>query len=203
GLQLKAAMDTLKKYGYKPVKFVEEYSKDVPEGHIIWQRPEGESFVKPGRKVRLSVSLGKESITVPNLRGISYRQAIINLEKLGLIVGKTEYRYSDSISVDNVIGTIPPPFTKLSSKDTVNIIVSLGVITDKVFVPSFIGYPIDGLIERVKASGLYTDSTCITVRKIPTMNPGVVFQQSLYPGTQVPRNTKIEFIVNEGIPESE
>lgn len=203
GLEFDSAASTLERYGYKPVKVEQEYSNDIPEGHILWQRPEGGSIVKPGRKVMLCVSLGAEKIVVPNLRGVSYRQGIISLEKLGLTVGKIEYKYSDSITVDNIIATFPPAFSSLKKKDTVNLVVSLGVITGKVFVPSFVGYPVTGLLERVRNAGLYADSTCITVRKIPTMKPGIVFQQSLYPGEQVPRNTRIEFIVNEGEPENE
>lgn len=203
GMRYEEATELLKKSGLKPVKIAEEYSSQQPSGAVLWQIPEGGIMVKRGRKIRLAVSLGTEKVIIPNLKGKSYRQGRIDLERMGLIIGKVDYEYSGEVDADNIISTAPAAQTVVNKGDTVNIVVSLGIITGKVVVPSFVGYPVTELLERVKEAGLYADSSCIKIRKIPTVKPGTVFQQSIYPGESVPRGTKIEFIVNEGSPEAE
>lgn len=75
---------------------------DKPKGSVIDQNPPEKFLVKSGRKVFLVVnSFFPERIQMPNLVGVSIRQAKAILETYGLKPGKT--RYVPDIAKDNVL----------------------------------------------------------------------------------------------------
>ena len=68
-----------------------EVSDEYEEGYVISQEPaEGRTVVKSDEKidVKLVISRGTNYVIMPDLAGKDYRQAIIELEKLKLIVEK-------------------------------------------------------------------------------------------------------------------
>jgi serine/threonine-protein kinase len=136
GKQVDDAMKILKDAGYEPIKYETQFDDKAKEGVIIRQTPEGGDETKPGRKVYLIVSGGKEMVIVPNLIGQSLRDARILLVKANLDLNKQEMAFSDSIASGMVLGQSPPAGTKISSDQKVNITVSSGSRAGKVEVPN-------------------------------------------------------------------
>lgn len=60
------------------------YSDEVPENHIVRQRPEAGRIAKAGRSVSVVLSRGPERHPTPDLRGSSLEDARILLEEAGL-----------------------------------------------------------------------------------------------------------------------
>jgi len=99
---------------------------DKPVGQVSEQHPtEGES-VPVGTKVQLTVNLGKETVTVPDLTGILVQRAAGELEQIGLTVGETTERYSDQFEKAKVIRQSPAPGTLMEKGWPVDLIVSKG-----------------------------------------------------------------------------
>ena len=68
------------------------YSQQVEKGHVVLQHPEPGINVKKNRKIFLTINAVKpEMIKVPNVVGLSLRQAKSLLETSGLIIGKLSF----------------------------------------------------------------------------------------------------------------
>lgn len=66
----------------------EEYSDEVPPGHVIRQEPApGDRVVPQETRVRLVVSKGRETIAMPSLAGLTLAEAEATLQKHNLKLG--------------------------------------------------------------------------------------------------------------------
>ncbi len=106
------------------------------EGIVIEQDPSAGVRVGAEAPVNLVVSTGPETVLVPNVTGLSERDATAELTGLGLLV-RPQDEYSDTVPVDQVIRTDPVANTEKLLGDTVVIVVSLGPAP--VEVPNLIG----------------------------------------------------------------
>ncbi|MBI5218398.1 MAG: PASTA domain-containing protein [Bacteroidia bacterium] len=75
---------------------------DKKKGAIVEQNPPADFKVKKGRKIFLTInSFFPERVKMPNVVGVSLRQARAVLETYGLKIGRT--RYVPDIAKDNVL----------------------------------------------------------------------------------------------------
>lgn len=104
---------------------VEESSSTVDEGEIIRQTPSGGTSVKKGSSVKIVVSTGPETVTVPGLVGKSETDAVAQLEESGLKsqVTPTSSALADK---DKVLSQDPASGTEVDKNSTVTITVGLG-----------------------------------------------------------------------------
>ena len=80
------------------------YNPEYPKRSVIEQSPEAGDFVKEKRKIYLTLNPSKyRDITIPDLNGRTKRQAISQLNAIGLIVG-AKYTYVKDIGKDVVRG---------------------------------------------------------------------------------------------------
>jgi len=75
-------------------KFDDRHAKD----HVIAQFPEPGTVVKPGKQVLLSISLGLQKVSVPELTGSSQREVDVALMNAQLSTGDRAYIYSEKIA---------------------------------------------------------------------------------------------------------
>lgn len=101
-----------------------EYDADIRAAYIISQDPEVGVMVKKKTVIKVLESLGP--LTVPNLIGLSLDDARVVLESRGFEVGEIVYREVPGYSDNRVVETDPPYGSKLSSGDSVNMVVSGG-----------------------------------------------------------------------------
>lgn len=104
---------------------VEESSSTVDEGKIIRQTPSGGTSVKKGSSVKIVVSTGPETATVPSLVGKSETDAVALLEESGLKsqVTPTSSALADK---DKVLSQDPASGIEVDKGSTVTIAVGLG-----------------------------------------------------------------------------
>ncbi|AKG34538.1 Stk1 family PASTA domain-containing Ser/Thr kinase [Paenibacillus durus] len=75
-----------------------EFSKEIPEGEVFRQNPAASSQYDPDTAaISLTVSKGQESITMPDLTGLTESEAKAKLEELGLVLGDVKRESSFSI----------------------------------------------------------------------------------------------------------
>jgi len=99
---------------------------DKPVGQVIEQYPTEGELVPVGTKVQLTINLGKETVTVPDLTGMLVQQAADKLEQIGLTVGETSERYSSEIQEGKVIRQSHVPGTVVEKGWPVALIISKG-----------------------------------------------------------------------------
>ncbi len=187
------------------------YSEDKEPGMIISQDPaagekrkvkEGEQFCV----IKLTVSRGVEVVKLPDYTGQENRAVDLALRELGLIP-VAKYEFNSSIELGFVIKTDPIPRTELKIGDTVTYYISRGAEEKgKVTVPNFVGMTegsaYQTLIGADKSNPLLTLGK-VSYEQSATVKKGLIISQSLPPeGDQVPRGSKINFVVSSGAPET-
>ncbi len=154
GLQADEAVTMLEEAGYDPIRYETQFSDKAKEGTIMRQTPEGGDETKPGRKVYLIISGGKEMVIVPNFIGLNLKDARINLVRANLELAKTELVFTDSSPSGIVFRQIPRAGEKISAAKQVTLYVSQGPRTGLVAVPSLLGVKLEEAIRRLSSVGL-------------------------------------------------
>lgn len=78
------------------------FSTEMPRGTVIKQNPTGNSRVKKNRKIFLTMNaVNPEMISMPQLVGLSFRQARLAMQNAGLVQGNIQY--STSFAKNNVL----------------------------------------------------------------------------------------------------
>ncbi len=191
-------------------EIINQYSDTYPKGTIISQDPAGgdKRKVKPGElycTIKLTVSSGVETVLLPDYTGMENREVDLAIRALGLIP-EPRYEFSVGIELGHVIRTEPKPRTEMKIGETVVYYISRGQ-EDKgtVSVPNFVGMTAAAayqmLVGEDPANPLLTLGK-VTYEQSTTVPKGVIISQSLDPeGEQVPRGTKVNFVVSSGMPE--
>ena len=133
------AVRILHEAGYEPIKYETQYDEKAKEGTIIRQTPEGGDETKPGRKVYLIISGGREMVMIPNLVGVPLKDARIILVRANLDLGKQTMEFNDSMPSGSILRQSPPAGSKISTAQKIDIIVSNGSQAGKVAVPNLVG----------------------------------------------------------------
>ena len=111
--------------GFK-VEVKETYSDDMRAGLVVSTSPDRGIYVQPGSTVTITVSKGREQVTIPSVSvGMTYEEAVEALNDAGFkgtVKEATEY----SASVGNGFVTRYSPSKTVDPDGTVTIYVSLG-----------------------------------------------------------------------------
>lgn len=124
--------------------------REAPEGTVLSQRPLSGQFARPGAPVEAMLSRGPEVHTLPDVAGLSERQAEIVLERLGFDVD-VESR-EDPIPAGRAIETRPPAGSELAVPGRLVLVVSEGAPI--VAVPDMRGLHIDDAVRILADAGL-------------------------------------------------
>jgi eukaryotic-like serine/threonine-protein kinase len=127
-----------------------EYSAEVPENSVIFQEPEPGAEIKKGRDVRIIISKGAKSILMPNLKGLSLRQARIILEENSLHRGEISSTYSHTIRKDEIIAQVPSQGTMITRGQEVDLLVSMGGRPRVYKMPDLIGMSFNTAISMIE-----------------------------------------------------
>ncbi len=100
----------------------------IPEGQIISTDPPAGITVSPGQVIEVLVSSGPERINVPSIALLTLAEAQEALEARGLVLGTVAAENSSSVAKDVVIRSDPDAGAELRAGDTVNVVVSTGLV---------------------------------------------------------------------------
>ncbi|KAA3633653.1 MAG: PASTA domain-containing protein [Calditrichaeota bacterium] len=172
----------------------EEYSPGIEKGVILAQFPIAGTKVKDGRIIRFVVSLGQKNVAIPQLGGLSVRQAILDLETSGLELGEIAWAFSDTLPEKVVVFSYPNFGTEIPLGTPVNLMVNRGRASNFTFMPKIIGLPLD------EARALLDDKSLkvgiITTRTDENYLPETVLEQSEAEGTELDVFTEIDLVVS-------
>lgn len=174
----------------------EEYSPGKAHGIILQQFPEAGTNVKPGRVIKLVVSLGQKMQAIPNLAGRSVRQAMLDLEAMGLTLGEIAWAFSDTIPDRVVVFSYPAAGTEIPLGSSVNLMVNRGRASNFTFMPQVVGLALDEATEALTDKQLKVG--VVTYRVDENYLPETVLEQSESHGTELDVNTEIDLVVSSG-----
>ncbi len=194
-MSLAEAESTLVQLGLIMVEVGQEHDPFIPTGLILSQNPEaGTSFKGKGRWVRVVVSKGGQKVTVPNLQGVSLRQAKLLLQRSGLELGQISWLYTEDFPDNVVISSAPGYKAEVQQGEIIDLLVSQGSVPQKAIVPDFMGQSLEGAVLLARDAGLRIGK--IDYRLEESLLPETVLEQSLKPGEDVARDTVIDLLVS-------
>ena len=190
--------EALKKYG-KSIKIVNEGTEynEMQKDCIFYQSIEPKTPVNKATEVKVKVSLGMQTVTVPDLKDRNFVLAERSLTDVGLVAEKRN-ESSDEFDKDQVIRTEPEAGTAVEPGTKVILYVSMGKNSAQFKMDNFVGKTIEQASELCS----YRELVLKTVEEPSYEKEGIVFEQSIEPGTETEAGTEITLHVSDGtIPE--
>jgi serine/threonine-protein kinase len=179
------------------VKWAKEgrYSGEVEANRILIQMPAAGRTVKENRTIFLTLSKGRQEVSLPDLRGASQRQAEISLQRLELLLGSRIESAHTEIPRGVVIRTEPEAGKKVRVGSRVNIVISSGYGQGNILLPNLR----DMSLGRAKA---LIDSLGFNVGEINSIHledklPNTVIEQTPKQGEYLESGTVINLTVTE------
>jgi serine/threonine-protein kinase len=158
------------------------YPKGQQPGSIYQQDPLPGSKIKRGRNVyAIIVAVTPEKTTMPNVKGISLREAIGRLESSGLDVDHLEYvtyDYKNNVIDQYYLGAPITQGTELVKGSKIMLRVGIGSDKSNVKVPNLIGKPATEAKRLLNLAGLnlgdevFEDSDSLQYMRVRLMSPG-------------------------------
>jgi len=141
------------------IEFIDSvYNNDMPKGTVIEQNPEPDFNVKKGRRIFITLNaFNPEKVKMPNVVGVSHRQAKAVLKNVGLEIGKLIH--VPDIAVNNVLkqrfngkeieqGELIPKGSK------VDLVLGKGLSNEKTTIPDLHEYTLMEAKDRLLRAAL-------------------------------------------------
>lgn len=149
------------------------YAAGVPADRVLNQFPGEGAAVKQNRTVRVHVSLGTEMVQVPDMRGLTLRQARLQLDNASLTLGRVS-RIHVGPSGQVVRATRPRAGTLVASGNSVDVLVAVGATAEPYWMPDLVGRSLEEVRELVVERGFRVGR--ITYRPARGVYPGTVLE---------------------------
>jgi len=163
----------------------ERFDPGVPRGFILAQDPPPGTPVRGAKRVLVTVSLGEEFSSVPELFGESRRGAQLLLERAGLRAGGMTRAPNEEVGLDLVAGSDPPAESVVPRGTPVSLLISTGPGAEVYVMPDFTGREIGGVRRQLEAIGFRV----LVPPAAPSVGP-IVAQQPA-PGSRVTRDAQV------------
>jgi beta-lactam-binding protein with PASTA domain len=186
---------------------VGRYNPNVDTGIVVDQTPLPSSTVKPGRRVYLTVNSGEiPTVKIPDLTGMSVREARNRVTSLGLDVGAVTEDTVPSPYANTITKQTPSPGDSLKEGNAVNLWYSTGLGEEQVEVPNVVGQTVEGartfLLQR-KLRSVVVDTSMVetdtTSEESPPSSEAPLFvrRQGRPPGSSVQAGTEIRLFTTD------
>ena len=177
----------------------EEYNSNYAAGYIYKQSPVSGRTVREGQSVTLTVSLGTQYVTVPDLTNYVQTDAEQQLKALGVSVLVTQ-AVDTSVASGAVIRTDPAAGSQVAVGSTVVVYVSRPQVSTTAKVPSLVGLSnVNDARTLLVQNKLGLGSTTEQYSDKPA---GTIIGQNPAAGSTVKVNSRVSFTVSAG-PEPE
>lgn len=158
GLTLVEVNEVCKKHKFRYQIADSVYITKMPKGTVLEQNPIAGSRVKKDRNIFLIMNaINPELVQVPNVVGVTFRQAKAMLEAKGLSIGKLEY--VPDIAINNVLnqrfkGMKILPGSEIPKYSRIDLVLGNGYGNKNTYIPYLTGKSID------EARELLVDAFC-------------------------------------------
>ena len=196
GKTVDEAKDILKQNKLNYVEESQEYNTEVPEGQIISQNPpyvQGRR-IKENTSIKVVVSKGTETTTVPKLKGLTKEEAQDAADKAKIKLDFQE-ETSKTVEAGVIIKQEKAEGETVNAGDTIKVYISIGTGIKQVKVVSVVGQDEETAKQTLQDLGLVIEK--VNYSKDKTQSNGVVLEQSVSAGTTVDEGSKITLTVNK------
>ena len=185
--------------GQITVNWEQSYSNDYAAGYVYKQSPVAGRTVREGQSVTLTVSLGIQSVTVPDVTNYLQADAEQQLKNLGVSVLVTQ-AVEPTVASGSVIRTDPVAGSQVAAGSTVVVYVSRPQVSTTAKVPSLVGLSsVNDARTLLVQNKLGLGSTTEQYSDKPA---GTIIAQNPAAGSTVKVNSRVSVTVSAG-PEPE
>jgi serine/threonine-protein kinase len=172
------------------------FDDEIPVNHIVSQNPPANRQVKKHRTIYVAVSRGPELVTIPNVIGLSLREARVALGRVGLTVGEVSQEPHPMIPTGQVVGQEPAPGQRLTTGVKVDLVVSQGPEpAPSLIMPDLRGLPIEQAVQDLEVLGLKVRNTW---PEISSKAYGIILDQNPPANTEVIRGEEVDLVYSSG-----
>lgn len=192
GLGIQEARRACVDAGLQCIEEDRRHADDLPPDHVVSQSPAAATAVKRGRSVRVVVSLGQQQVLVPDLRGMTLRQASLQLANTRLALGKVS-RIRTGTEGSVVRATHPHAGAQTSLGDSIDVLVAIGDPGEPYLMPSLVGQDANDVRALVESRGFKIGR--FAYRAASGVYPGTVLEQYPLRGSMIRRGESIDLVV--------
>ncbi|MBO0680034.1 Stk1 family PASTA domain-containing Ser/Thr kinase [Mycolicibacterium sp. S2-37] len=175
------------------VRTQQEPNSDVPPDHVIGTTPEANTEAAAGDEITINVSTGPEQREVPDVKALTYAEAVRELTDAGFGRFRQQASPSTPDLKDRVMATNPPANQTSAITNEITIIVGSG--PESRAVPSVIGQSVESAQQILTASGFRNS---VPVEVDSTEPAGQVLGSTPAAAENVPVDTLIQLQVSRG-----
>lgn len=159
------AKKVLEKRGLQVEREVGRYNPNVGQNVVVDQTPLPNSKVKPGRRIYLTVNAGEvPMVKIPDLTGMSVREAKNRVTSIGLRVASVEADPTPSPYANTITKQRPEPSDSIQKGKSVSLWYSTGLGEEEMTVPNVVGYT----VKEARETLLDSDLRSVVVDTNPT-----------------------------------
>jgi serine/threonine-protein kinase len=193
GLDQEEAALELERIGLRLLTGEEVFDETVAAGMVLEQDPLPLKPVRRGRPVRVMLSAGAPLTRVPDLSGLSLRQAELALGRGGLRLGRVARSY-DPDGPLGVVAQRPHAGSESQRGEGVHVLVREGHERTYHRMPDLTGRPINRVRQDLARAGF--DIRRVTYRRGEENLPGTVLDQWPAAGVRIPTGGSIELVAS-------
>ena len=196
GMSYSEAKEVLEAKGLKIEKADEPIaSQKIEKGKIVSQTPSKNSKVKKGRTVRVILSAGNTELKVPDLKGLSYKEAKTLLSEMGLQISKGDEVDSDSVTEGLIASQYPSAKTKVDKGDIITVNISKG--KKDAVIPKLVGTTFTSESDVSDILSKYGYKLGKVSYEESYETPGTIIKQSPDAGTTAEKNTTVDIVISK------
>ena len=191
GMTEDEAAEALKKQnlGYKVIGT--ESSSKYAEGQVCNQSPKSGKKVTENSTIKITISSGEGSKSIPNVIGATEADATNSLQAAGYKVN-VSYGHSSTVAAGQVISQSPDSSQKGQAGDTITISVSQG--PDEIDMPNVVGSTKDAAVAELQSKGF---TVTINEEDKPEA-AGTVVGQNPVAGTKLSSGSAVIIAISTG-----
>jgi len=171
-----------------------EYTADIPKNHVVFQEPQPGSEIKKGRDVKIILSRGPRTVSLPNLIALSLQQASIILEENDICQDKLSRSYHTEVEKDSIIAQVPAAGTVIARGACMDLLVSKGPQPVAFKMPDLTGLTLEDALQSIETVNLIIGELNSAYQKTRPRN--IIVEQEPVSGQRVIVGSTVSLLIN-------
>lgn len=171
-----------------------EYTSDIPKNHVVFQEPQPGSEIKKGRDVKIIISKGPKTVSMPNLITLSVQQAHIILEENDMCQGELSRTYNTEVEKDRIIAQVPFAGTVIARGACIDLLVSKGARPSAFKMPDLAGLTLEDALQSIEKLNLTIGELKSAYQKRKPRN--IIVEQEPVSGQRVIIGSPVSLLIN-------
>ncbi len=194
GLSLAGAEDAAGQVGLQVAETRQRAHPTVPVGRVLDQTPEPATSVRRGRVIKVVTSSGPPTGRLPDLRGLTRRQAEITLQREAYQLGRVSRVRRPDVTVPTVVYQYPPAGVVARKGMAISLVVAEPASSPIYRMPDLRGASLFVAHEEIAASGCA--AAPIVYQRTQRYPPNTVLDQVPAPGERIRKGDRVELVAS-------